>query len=241
MQIAFKRWPLVATGLLAAVTLSAYGQADIRSTASVTLPDAPLKATYPDAPLPKQPQASPYMVNGLPYHQPTGAQRLHLYVKDVVGPERFAIEAVSAAYAYGRNDPQGWDNGAEGYGKHIGSAYGQAVISETVRHGLSAALHEDTHYIVCHGCTMKERVYNSVLSEFTARRGADGHRAWSLTPTISNYSGPLVSHNVWYPDGYNSGDAAIAGTTGYATHIGFRFARELYDIYKTKHSENKVP
>lgn len=203
-------------------------------------PDAPLKAAYPDAPTPQPKEGTGvYMVNNRPYHPPTSAERMHQYTNDAFGLERFGITAVSAAYAYGRNDPKGWDNGIEGYGKHLGSAYGQSFVSATVRAGMSAALHEDTHYIVCHGCTLKQRINNSVLSEFTARRGMDGHRALSLTPAVSNYAGPLVSHNLWYPDGYDSGDAAIAGTTGFATHIGFRFAREVYDMYKTQHGQNR--
>jgi hypothetical protein len=101
-------------------------------------------------------------------------------------------------------------------------------VSTTTRYGLAEALHEDTLYYRC-GCTgVFPRFRHVVISTLTARRGADGHRVFSIPALIAPYAGTMTAVYAWYPDRYNGKDALRMGNYTMLGYVGGNLALEFF-------------
>ena len=204
------------------------------SAPAATTPPAAPDPTQPTAsarrPLPNAPSQVFYTVNGRRYHQPTAEEQFHRYLRHTFSLASLARVTIRAGIEQARTVPTGWNQDAEGFGKRFGSSAAVSVIDRTTEYGLAAALHEDVYYYVCHKCSAGDKFKNAILSEFTARHGADGHRVASATHIIGNMSGPLIANSFWYPDGYGPRKGAQSAGIGIVSSIGFNVVREfLFD------------
>lgn len=161
------------------------------------------------------------MINGRPYMHPTQHQLFMDYLRDSYGLPALARSTVRALYSEGRGTPTEWSTDWEGFGQRFGSSVGVTAINGNVRYGMEEIFHEDLRYIPCHGCSAKHKIENALLAEITARHAKDGHRFFTLTPTVADFSGPIIAHQLWYPA---NSDPALAGVvsarTVFATRIG---------------------
>ena len=168
------------------------------------------------------------LVNGVPYHQPSAKDLALYYVHDTYELPGQANTALRATYGFSRDKPVEWGQDFPGYAQRFGSAEGVTVINGNVRLGLEFLFHEDLRYLPCHHCTFKHKLENAVLSEFTARHGEDGRRIFSLTPVISDFSGPVISHSTWSPEGFDPAAGLVASRVVAVTRIGIHMAQEYW-------------
>lgn len=176
------------------------------------------------------------IVNGQTYVQPNRHALLKDYLHDTYGLPGVSRTTVTALYAEGRGKPNGWGTDAAGFGQRFGSAAAVTAINGTVRFGFENAFHEDLRYIPCHGCRTKQKIANALLSEITARHGADGHRGFSLTPTIADMAGPIITHTLWYPGGSGGPEqGAVTARTVFATRIGAHLFEEF--VWERRHKD----
>jgi hypothetical protein len=199
--------------------------------ASANLPEAPLPPAPPHpGPTPGNPEPpapSPVLFYTSSYDPPTRHDAFHAYVMEVIGPRPLVSAGISAGIEQARSVPIGWGQDFPGYLQRFGSAYSESAIDSTTRFGLASLFHEDVRYFPCYGCSIWDKYENAVLAEVSARRGQDGHRAFSPTPILAGFSGPLVAYNVWYPPGYSNRDALHHAALGFITRIGFHLLREF--------------
>ncbi len=197
----------------------------------------------PDAPQPKQlhvregaPKKQVVMVNHRPYLPPTQSDLLHAYLRETYGPWGVMSTLVRSLYGEARGKPEGWGQDFPGYAQRFGSAAAVTAINGSVRYGMEEVFHEDLRYIPCHGCSAKHKIENALLSEITARHEDDGHRVFSLTPTISEFSGPIIAHEAWYP-GATQGPlpGVVSARLVFATSIGTHLFREF--VLERKHRD----
>jgi hypothetical protein len=174
------------------------------------------------------------MVNGRPYRKPTRHDDFVAYRQELIGPRAFLTTGVRAGIEQLRTVPTGWGQDFPGYMQRYGSAYGEHAINTSVRFGLAGVLHEDVRYLVCHDCTAGQKIGNALLAEFTARRGEDGHRTFSVTPIVAGVSGPLVAYAAWFPPGYGTSQALQHASFGFGTRILFHMVREFVADPKDK-------
>ncbi len=198
--------------------------------ATPSAPPAKRPALAPGAP------DGPIRVNGLIYRRPTTHDLLVAYVKDTYGWPAAARTTVRALYSEGRGTPEEWSQDAAGFGKRFGSSAAVTVIDGNVRLGMEFLFHEDLRYIPCRGCRKRDKLANALLAEITARHDDDGHRFFTLTPTVSDFSGPLIAHVLWYPDrSADLYDGFISARTVFATRIGAHLVREfILDRHRKK-------
>ncbi len=182
------------------------------------------------------PTAARTVVNGRTYVKPDEHALVQDYLHDTYGLPGFARTTVRALYAEGRGKPTEWGTDAAGFGQRFGSAAAVTAIDGTVRFGFENVLHEDLRYLPCHGCSAKKKIENALLAEITARHGEDGHRSFSLTTTIADMSGPIITHALWYP-GASAGpeQGAVVARTIFATRIGGHLFREF--IWERRHRD----
>jgi hypothetical protein len=113
-----------------------------------------------------------------------------------------------------------------------------SAINGNVRYALETIFHEDMRYIPCHGCRAKKKIENALLAEVTARHDSDGHRFFTLTPTIADFSGPIIAHTIWFPQPSGPIDGVIAARLVFATRIGGHLLREF--VLERRHKDPKL-
>ena len=189
------------------------------------------------------PNGRPYaMVDGAIYQRPSAHDFFKDYLRDTYGLPALAATTIRAVYAQGVNKPPQWTQDWNGFGDRFGASAGITIISGNVRYGMEMALKEDLRYYPCHHCSVKGKIENALLAEITARHDIDGHRFFTLTPTVADFSGPIIAHTIWYP-GPNQGPFAgvVSARTYFATRIGAHLFREFVmdRRHKTRDLENQ--
>jgi hypothetical protein len=144
---------------------------------------------------------------------------------------------VRSLYGQATDKPDGWGQDWPGYGQRFGTAMAVSAINGNVRYGLSSLFREDMRYIPCHGCSVKRKIGNAFLSEITARHDVDGHRFFTVTPIIADFSGPIISNSFWFPPGHGPLDGLVATRTVLVARIGGHLFREF--ILERRHKDPK--
>jgi hypothetical protein len=170
----------------------------------------------------------------LTYVRPTQATKLRNYAFDAFGPYPIADAAVIAGVGQAENTPSSWGQGASGYGKRFASDFGIAAITTTARYGLAEALKEDTLYYRCECKGLLPRLGHAVVSSVTARHGADGHRAFSISAFAAPYAGTFAAVYIWYPNNYGPRSALRLGNLNLLGDVGQNILLEFF--YSGPHS-----
>ena len=176
-------------------------------------------------------------VNGVIYDQPSVKDQFLDYLRDSYGEPAFVRSTVRALYNQAQDGPYGWGQDLPGFMQRFGSNVAITAINGNVRFGMELLFHEDLRYIPCHGCSKKRKLENALLSEVTARHDVDGHRFFTLTPAIADFSGPIIAHSVWYPD-FNPFGGVVATRTVAATRVGQHLFTEF--VWERRHKDRKI-
>jgi len=168
------------------------------------------------------------------YKRPTRAMKLHNYAFDAFGPYPIVGGGLAAGIDQVQNAPPEWKQGAEGYGKRIGSDFGIAAVTTTTRYALSAAFREDALYYRCECKGLFPRLRHAVISTLTARRGEDGHRVFSFPALVAPYAGTMTAVYAWYPGRYDAKDGFRIGNYSLLGYAGANIALEFF--YSGPHS-----
>jgi len=170
----------------------------------------------------------------LTYIRPTTKMKLHSYVFEAFGPYPIVGAAVAAGINQAYNTPPEWKQGAEGYGRRFASDFGIAAVTISTRYALARVFREDTLYYRCECQGIFPRLNHAVISTFTGRRGADGHRVFSVPALIAPYAGTMTAVYGWYPNRYNAEDAFRMGNYSLLAYVAGNVALEF--VYSGPHS-----
>jgi hypothetical protein len=170
----------------------------------------------------------------LTYVRPTHGTKARNYLFDAYGPYPIVGAAAAAGINQITRTPPEWRQGAEGFGKRFGSDFAIAAIATTTRFGMAEALKEDTLYYRCACSGVWPRLGHAVTSTFTARRGVDGHRVFSLPALLAPYAGTAAAVYGWYPDRFGAKDVFRMGNYSVLAYVGGSIALEF--VYGGPHS-----
>ncbi len=170
----------------------------------------------------------------LTYTRPTQKTKVRNYFFDAFGPYPIVGVAVAAGINQADNAPPEWKQGAEGYGKRVASDFGIAAVTTTTRYALAQAFREDTLYYRCECKGVFPRLGHAMISTFTGRRGADGHRVFSFSALVAPYAGTMTAVYAWYPGRYDAKDAFRMGNYNLLAYMGGNVALEF--LYSGPHS-----
>jgi len=98
--------------------------------------------------------------------------------------------------------------------------------SAGAKNGLAVVLREDAKYYRCDCRGPIPRLKHAFVSSFTSRRGADGHRAFSVPLISAPYAGSFAALT-WYPGRYTYEDSIRMGSYGLLYSIGENLGREF--------------
>jgi hypothetical protein len=170
----------------------------------------------------------------LTYARPTEKTKVNNYLFDTFGPYPMVSAGIAAGIDQFDNAPPEWNQGAEGFGKRFGSDFAIAAIGTTTRYGLSEAFKEDALYYRCDCRGVLPRIDHAVVSAFTARRGMDGHRVFSLPALVAPYAGSFTAVYAWYPDRFGAKDAFRMGNYSMLEFVAENISLEF--LYSGPHS-----
>jgi len=207
------------------------------------LPDAPAQRTLrqrvPQTPEEKEAAriAALGKINGVTYDQPSVKDQFLDYLRDSYGAPAFVRIGVRSLYEEGLDKPSGWGQDFPGFMQRVGSNSAITAIDGNVRFGMELLFREDLRYIPCHGCSVRRKLMNALLSEVTARHDVDGHRFFTLTPAIADFSGPIIANYAWYPN-HDPFGGVVATRTVAATRVGQHLFTEF--IWERRHKDPKL-
>jgi hypothetical protein len=168
------------------------------------------------------------------YIRPPETTKVRNYLFDAFGPYPIVGAAIAGGVNQVQNTPPEWKQGADGYGKRLGSDFGIAAATTTTRYALSEALREDTLYYRCECKGVLPRLRHALISTFTARRGVDGHRVFSFPDLVAPYAGTMTAVYGWYPGRYDYKDAFRMGNYSLLGYVGANISLEFF--YSGPHS-----
>jgi hypothetical protein len=179
------------------------------------------------------------IINGRPYDQPSAHDQFIDYLNDSYGLPAMGRSAARALYSQAQDKPVQWDEDFTGFMQRYGAAAVTTALVGNIRYGMENVFHEDLRYIPCHGCGFKRKVENALLAEITARHDVDGHRFFTLTPTVSDFMGPIIAHSIpLYPDGINPAAGAVSARLVFATRIGAHLFEEF--VWERRHHDKPI-
>lgn len=173
-------------------------------------------STLPAAPLPQSSVPSPPL-----YRPPTQGQRFRDYVRPTFGFTSVIEAAIRGGIDQAADRPSQWPEGGEGYADRMGSAMGQIVVRGTTEYIFADLFREDLRRTRCDSNCTQSAFTRALEDTFTARKGADGHRGFSVALFLGPIAAGSVAKETWYPAGYTY--KTVIGQTG--VNYGFSFIR----------------
>jgi hypothetical protein len=157
------------------------------------------------------------------YTPPTQGERFKSYLAQTYGLRSIFEAGVHAGIGQARDNPSQWPEGAQGYADRYGSAMGEIAVRGTTEYVLADLLREDLRRVHCSSPCEESRFEIAFENTFLARKGDDGHEAFSVARFISPFSGSAVAVNTWYPSGAGRADIAKEAVV----QFGLRYIRNL--------------
>lgn len=158
-------------------------------------------AQQPASALPDVPSASADQFATHTYVPLTQHERLTSYVRSTFGLATVVEAGVRGGIDQALNNPRQWGGGAAAYGERFGSAGGEIVIRGTTEYVIADVFKEDLRVTRCTSPCSKSVFRTAFDDTFLARKGNDGHEAFSVARLIGPLSGSAVAVNTWYPSG----------------------------------------
>ena len=154
-------------------------------------------------------------------------ERSRQYMKDVLNPLSFVQSGASAGIGQWRDRPPEWGQGASGYFARFASSFGQHITQETLKFGLSSALHEDDRYVPSGKTKFVPRLLYAMASTVRSR-DAQGERQVSYS-NIGSIAGASLLSRLWQPrSSGGAGDGAVNFGVSIAFSASINVAREFF-------------
>jgi len=166
-----------------------------------------------------------YAANAVPMNP---KQKFELAWKLVIDPSSFVIAGIIAGGEQANNSFPGYGQGAAGYARRFGAAYGDFFIGTYISNAvLPSILKQDPRYFYKGKGTIKSRILYAMERSVMAR-GDNGH----MQPDYSGILGSLAAggiSNLYYPEGSRHGFETTLNNTliGIATSAGVNILQEF--------------
>ncbi len=162
----------------------------------------------------------------------TASQKFRLSGREVIDPAGFFFTGVAAGVQQANNDFKGYGQGAAGYGRRYGAAYGDLLIGNFLTDAIFPSIfHQDPRYFYKGTGSTGSRAWYAISRSVVARN--DKGR-WQ--PDYSSVLGSLAAgglSNLYYPSTDRNGVGLTFGNA--ALGIGGRAAGNLMREFVLRH------
>ena len=157
------------------------------------------------------------------------------YWRDTFG-RRAALETgAGAAIQHARNSPHEWGGGMAGFGKRLGSGFGEHVVKNTIQFGVASARHEALGYQPSGKRGFGPRLKYALVNTVVTHKTTTGKR----TPAVGRMSGAFGSgfiSRAWQPARLHtvSSGAATGGVM-----LGIDAGRNVAQEFWPRHNKRR--
>jgi hypothetical protein len=159
--------------------------------------------------------------------------KLEYHAKCAFGPGAILGDAAYAAILQADNAPMEWKQGAEAYGKRLGTMVAWSGIRNGLAFGLDASLHQDPRYYRSGGSGFWRRSGHALRETMLTHTDSGGETlsAWR----IGSAYGSAALSNMWYPDRLNTARLAfIQGSVTLGFDLMSNLGKEFWPDVKRK-------
>lgn len=155
-------------------------------------------------------------------------ERFQDYRSATFSPWAVVMPAFGAGLSQWRNYPPEWNQGAEGFGKRVASAYAGSVIEDTISFGVATFDHEDLRYPLSTypKSAILKRTGHAIAYTFVPKKEAGG-RSFGWSRFIGAYGSGFIA-NTWYPAQHSDvQNAVFLGSMNLAGDLGINLLKEF--------------
>lgn len=165
-------------------------------------------------------------ITSKPFTPLTGSQKWHLYWKSYYDPRAIFAAAASAGLSQANDSVTEWGQGAAGYGRRLGNAYGKHVVRSSISIGLDGLIGYDPRYWPSERHGFRNRLLDSVSQMFRTR---DDTGRWRIAyPTFASAFGSGFISRAWYPSGERGAlDALKSGAASFGVDAAVTVLKEF--------------
>ena len=140
------------------------------------------------------------------YKPLTVRQKFKIATDDSFDRGTIALGMIFAAQGQLSRSAPSFGNGAAGYGKYFGAAYGDLLIGNMMTEGVfPSLLRQDPRYFRRGSGTKRSRLGYSIKQSFWTRKDSGGG-VFNYSEVLGNAAAVAIS-NAYYPDNRTAGDA----------------------------------
>jgi hypothetical protein len=160
----------------------------------------------------------------------------HQYVKDTFGARAAARVGAGAAIQHARNSPHEWGGGVAGFGKRLGSAFGQHVVKNSIQFGVASVRHEELGYRRSGKQGFGPRMKYALVSTVVTHKTTTGKRTPALGRISGDFGSGLISR-AWQPARLHTvGSGLATGGIMLGVDAGSHVVREFWPEIRHPHS-----
>jgi hypothetical protein len=159
--------------------------------------------------------------------------KLEYHAKCAFGPAAVLGDAAYAAILQADNAPLEWKQGAEAYGKRLGTMVAWSGIRNGLAFGLDSTLHQDPRYYRAGGSGFIRRSGHALRETLLTHtdKGGETLSTWRIG---SAYGSAFLS-NLWYPDRLNNARLGfIQGSVTLGFDLMANLGKEFWPDVKRK-------
>jgi hypothetical protein len=130
------------------------------------------------------------------YKPPTQGERFKPYLSRTFGIASMLEAGVRGGIQQARNNPSQWPQGAEVYGDRCGSSMGQIAARGAAELVVADFFKEDIRFIPRRS---RSKFKAALEDTFLARKGEDGHNAFSVARLIGPAAGSAIAISAGIP------------------------------------------
>jgi len=155
------------------------------------------------------------------------SQKFRLFYRSVLDPAAFAVVGLEAGISQANNSFADYGQGASGYGKRYGAAFGDQVSSNFFGNfAYPVLLKQDPRYFRMGDGPVKRRVFYALAQEFVGHKDG-GRKTFNWPTTLGALTAGSIS-NAYYPEadrgfGLTLSRAAVSMLYGSLSGLGSEF------------------
>ena len=167
--------------------------------------------------------------------QPTARQ----YLKHAVGPAAVLRAGAGAGITQATNTPSEWGQGAAGFGKRLGSAFGKHLVKKAIQYPVAHMRHEVLGYERSNQTGFKPRLKHALLATVITRKTTTGKKTVATNEIAGAFGSGLISR-LWQPASVRTVSAGFAsGGITLGVDAGSNVLREFWPEIRHPHAHRR--
>ena len=183
-------------------------------------------------------EADPHVNSRLSFQPLSKQEKFDYFVQHTFAKEDILERSALAGIAQWRDSPPEWGQGLAGYGRRLGSNFGQYSIKKTLQFSIGAALREDPRYFASAEHGFWRRTYHAVAHTLIVRNDHN-RRVFSVGRLSGTLGGSFISRT-WHPERQQTvGNALRNAGVSLSAEASWNVLREFWPEIKRVFGKKK--